>query len=111
MGKVDRLRNRVEPFTVLFWDLRIVLANLTLHAAVLIWSQLVQFSAKTRCPLPFSYPILCEKGVGVIDYIQVAQYQHRQRVRGVTPHSTSSKNPVIHQGPVTEAGFEAGGAA
>ena len=35
MGKVDRLRNRVEPFTVLFWALRIVLANLTLPAAVL----------------------------------------------------------------------------
>ena len=27
MGKVDRLRNRVEPFAALFWALGIVLAN------------------------------------------------------------------------------------
>ena len=59
MGKVDRLRNRFEPFAALFLALGIVLANggpcpppgitappYTKH--VFIWSWLLQFSTKTR---------------------------------------------------------------
>ena len=70
MGKVNRLCNRVEPFAALFWALGNVqystCQHLTLPAGPaslhrstqsmsLYGLSLGQFSAKTRCPLPFSY--------------------------------------------------------
>ena len=64
---MDRLRISAEPFAALHWALGIVLKeHLTLPAGPaslhrstqsmsLYGLSLGQFSAKTRCPLPFSY--------------------------------------------------------
>ena len=62
MGKVDRLRKKVEPFAALFWALGIVLPTPD-HARrsgitplpSLSLSLLVRFLTKTRLLPPFSY--------------------------------------------------------
>ena len=80
MGKVDRLRNKVEPFAALIWALGSVylpttdparrpsitpqqytkLVLIYDHAACTVVESWFNFSTKTRCPLP---PIFLSKYV------------------------------------------------
>ena len=81
MGKMDCLRNKVEPFDVLFWALGNVFANTpdpvtlpsgpaSLHRRT--WQHdhvrtcLDQFSMKTCCPPPFLI-VVCYLSMGTGD--------------------------------------------
>ena len=82
MNKIDRLLNRVEPFAALFWSLGKAPYRAGRHATpdpdrqpgitptpykkhVLIWSQLVQLSTKTRRPPPlFLSKNVCYLSIG-----------------------------------------------
>ena len=62
MGKVDRLRNKVEPFATLFWAFGIVHTchHLTLPAVHKAFPYMAIVCSQRRCagPIPFSYPAM-----------------------------------------------------